>query len=253
MLRAKYRSVLFRLLIVMTLAACGQESQPPEPTRQPPVATAVPTTCPTATADILALTVVLRVEIDGLDSVGLGHGTLVNGRYIITHGHIEGLKPGLGNTGRIAIARTDGTAILAPTPLDRLNIAVFGPETWLIDLGVDLSTVMALSSLPLDQIGADGIFRGQTVTQVTFDGQTTRVDCVRVRAVRFEEGIAVLKLDSRLLPGASGGGVFLNGRLVGINWKDVTIYKDGTIDDAFSLAALVTTGHVNALTTMTGH
>ncbi len=81
---------------------------------------------------------------------------------------------------------------------------------------------------------------GADVAQVNWDGGRARIDWVPVRESRTEDGVSILVLPNELLRGASGGGIFYNGRHVANNWSTSRVEGavTGSVIDSYSVAAV---------------
>jgi hypothetical protein len=200
---------------------------------------------------ILASTV--RVEFHG-PSGGIGHATVVGGRYLITHNHYPITAAALNNGGEglvtaITVLKANGDTILLKASLAYFKVVIEEPEMLVLDFqlhsGVGFFDSLGVPSAEI----ADGGFalpqQGSVVAQVNWDYSTARVDWARVTAIHDEAGVPALELDNFVEQGASGGGVFYNGVHVGNNWSRVTDrLASGEVVRQYSVAALNTTSAV---------
>ena len=130
---------------------------------------------------ILASTV--RVEFHG-PAGGIGHGTIVGGRYLITHNHYPVAAAALNNGGEgvvtaVSILKASGGIILLKAPLSYFKVVREEPEMLLLDFQA-YSGVRFFGSLGVPSIEwRDGEtllpMPGNEVGQVNWDGFTARV------------------------------------------------------------------------------
>jgi hypothetical protein len=207
--------------------------------------------CRQMEADILAVTARLELKISAPDGQGgytledssVGHGTIIEGRYLLTHNHfglsLEDAQDSRRRT--VTLYRPDGEAIITDAPFSSFEVVSAGPETLLFDFG-DFGGVglFAALGLPSAQVESGAALQsGMEVAQVDWDGRTAHVDWVRVRAVTDVEGSRTLVLDNFVERGASGGGVFYEGDHVANNWNRQTeLTAGGEVLDQYTLAAV---------------
>jgi hypothetical protein len=81
------------------------------------------------------------------------------------------------------------------------------------------------------------------VAQINWDKNTAYVQWTIVESVDQKDETAVMKLNSCLVPGSSGGGVFVNGVHIANNWSRSVGCGDSPSNEIqpYSLAALNTT------------
>ena len=106
-----------------------------------------------------------------------------------------------------------------------------------------------MPSAKFDNRVATEIAVGMEVAQINWDGETTYVDWVIVKAVEQENGVQMIVLDNFVVQGASGGGVFLDGYHVGNNWfRGTETTADGQVLAQYTVAAMNEVGNddVNA-------
>lgn len=268
MKRSLATTLLFGLLTLAALpmAACAPTptahagEQPVNAVATPLITDAPPTpscasptpdmasTCDETARRILASTV--RIEFHG-PAGGIGHGTIVGGRYLITHNHYPVTAAALNNGGEgvvtaVSVLKANGDIILLKAPLSYFKVVREEPEMLLLDfqaynglgffdsLGVPSVEWSALRPAP-----------GTEVAQVNWDGTTAHVDWVRVTTVHLDRGAATIELDSFVEQGASGGGVFHNGVHIANNWtRQTDRLESGAVVRRYSMAAL---NPVNAL------
>lgn len=180
------------------------------------------------------------------DSVG--HGTVMGGRYLVTHNHIEiplSIRSRAGDqesSGTITFFNTSGakvyTASLAEFELVReeTEALVFAAKD------ASLFGKLGFSSASFKDYGSVELKPGMTVAQIDWDGETTRVDWTTVREVTLDDGVARLVLDDGAMRGASGGGIFYQGNHVANNWRlEERVGANGDVLDAVTTVALNTT------------
>ncbi len=81
---------------------------------------------------------------------------------------------------------------------------------------------------------------GKTVAQVNWDEQQAFVQWSSIKAVTTAEGTNVVTVEECLVPGSSGGGVFVDGIHIGNNWfrSQGCIEHNSDISTLYSTAAL---------------
>ncbi len=208
--------------------------------------------CEEMEAAILAVTVRLELRIYAPDSLGeyqledssVGHGTIIEGRYLLTHNHFGlSLEDAADNRQRtVTLYRHDGEVILQNAPFSAFEVTAAGPETLLFDFGsfgeLGLFAALGLPSATVEPERAQELQPGVEVAQIDWDGRTAHVDWVRVLAVDEEAGTQTLVLDNFVERGASGGGVFYEGDHVANNWtRQTEMTAGGEVLRQFSTAA----------------
>lgn len=175
----------------------------------------------------------------------LGHATLMGERYLVTHNHFNvplSIRPQAGDPeayGKVFLFNTTGEKVYEG-PLSDFVLVKEDVETLVFaykedglfeKLGFAPAKFVDWSSQPLEP--------GMEVAQVDWDGITTRVDWVTVQEVNLDNGTPRLVLADGVLPGASGGGIFLQGAHVANNWQlNETVGFDGSVVEAISTVAL---------------
>ena len=157
-----------------------------------------------------------------------GHATVVGGQYLITHNHHDKtifrlLTEGDPNNQLIInIFDSQGKLLLA-VPANTVGLTVVGNETVMLDFGtradVGLFTSLGLTSAEYLVPETNGPQPGQEVAQVDWDGKTAHVNWVTIETVTTQSDTAIFKLSGCILLGASGGGLFWQGKLIGNNWS----------------------------------
>lgn len=186
--------------------------------------------------------------IDG----GSSHGTIMDGRYLVTHNHFGELFVALRNQGipgeyiRLSIYKADGELILSNIPM--MDLAVIGEDSQTIVLafedagglgffearGYPSAEFKSWQSLPLQP--------GTEVAQIDWDGITSYVKWTTIDNIRTEDDIPQIELRSYVKQGSSGGGIFWNGVHIANNWFRAREQNKVTGDvlDEYSMAALNT-------------
>ncbi len=201
---------------------------------------------------ILASTVRLELTTTKQDGRGnellTGHGTVLAGRYVLTHNHY-GLTPEEFGDGRLlslSIYRADGGMAVKDMLPTSFSVTVLAAETLLLDFGDfsgrGLFDVVGLASAEFTAGDVVSLQLGNEVAQIDWDGVRAHVVWARVTAVNTENGAPYVELDSFVEQGASGGGVFYNGIHIANNWLRNTDFRadTGKILRRHSLAALNT-------------
>lgn len=176
---------------------------------------------------------------------GASHATVVAGRYLLTHDHF-GLDPANLRAWRdltMTVYRSDGQVVLQDVPYGAFAVIVVSPGVLLFDFrergDAGLFEVLGLPSAPIDLQQTAEVQPGDIVAQVNWDGHSARVDWVRIKEIRDENGIPSLILDNFVEPGASGGGVFHDGYLLANNWfRRTERTLDGDLLQQYTAAAL---------------
>ena len=251
-----------------TAASLAQSNQPQfsQPLPMPPVqgVTDRPR-CAAATAanerecariarQILASTV--RYVISGLDSTGqeqllnkVGHGTVVDGRYLVVHNHFSVdltlfADERYAEMATISMYTGIGDLFVWEAKPPMFKVSAADRETLLLDFGTDSTGEGFFESRGLQSASSANWQQslpraGQEVAQVTWDYPRTSVNWVLVKEVMTLDGVPRLILSSQLLPGASGGGVFWNGDHIAVNWQTSRILsEENEVLEQFSTVAL---------------
>lgn len=189
---------------------------------------------------------------------GNGHGTVKNGRYLITHNHFDVPLPASGDAssgdassgdapsitfGTVTVYAANGERLALQAQPASLSVVRGREETLELDFGlvgdVGFFEAAGLTSADFKSWQAVPLQAGTEVAQVNWDGRATRVDWVTIKAVLTSDSVPRLVLSRGLTPGASGGGVFWNGYHVANNWAMVeTVAADGGVASQRSIAAL---------------
>jgi hypothetical protein len=200
--------------------------------------------CKVLTDRILASTV--RVEFHGPNG-GIGHGTVLGGRYLVTHNHypfsVDALASGADSgVTAVSIYKANGEIILLKAPLTYFSVVVVEPELLVLDFQ-EYSGTGFFDSLNVPSAEAkaydDQLLPGMEVAQIDWDGQIADVDWVLVTAV-YSDGVTQrLELNNFVQQGASGGGIFYNGYHIANNWSRSTdrLATTGEIVRQYTVAA----------------
>lgn len=207
-------------------------------------------------ARILSSTVRFQVNYWGVksDESGymiestIGHGTVKDGRYLVTHNHFSepfSKNPDVNAQDIYAQVRlySAGGIELAELSGKEVTIVLQDEETLILDFkernGVGLFEALGLSSADFTAPGSLTLEPGTKVAQIDWDGTASRVDWTTVQAATNKNGVSRLVISDGLMPGASGGGVFINGYHLANNWTTVEeIDNTGAIVNQYSTAAI---------------
>ncbi|KAA3658173.1 MAG: hypothetical protein DWQ04_25940 [Chloroflexi bacterium] len=176
---------------------------------------------------------------------GVGHGTVKDGRYLVTHNHYGIPLADVDNAEliQVTVKNWRGEMVLQDMPLTAVTVVAVDAETLILDFGqygeTGLFEMMGVPSAEFQSHDSLSLQVGMEVAQVDWDGETAHVDWVLVESVDSENGVPQLKLANGLTEGASGGGVFWNGVHVANNWTSNSSYNQQTGDllNQFSVAA----------------
>lgn len=189
-------------------------------------------------------------QLDGFVS----HGTIKDGRYLVTHNHFG---PALerrrlaGQTATVTVYTASGEALLRDFPFEAVEIAYTDGGTMVLDFGAyGKQGVFAIIGLPSAEFEAWyrlPLQPGTEVAQIDWNGTVTHVDWTYVEAIDIEGETPTLQLPNFVRPGASGGGIFWQGRHVGNNWYRATeLNGQAEVTRRYSRAALNPT-HIGGL------
>jgi|CXWJ01.1.fsa_nt_gi hypothetical protein len=235
------------------LVALQPQATTPESCAQP--APELAAVCASTAQHILAATarLELRTYEEGWDGRAgapveriIGHGTVRDGRYVITHSHYH-LAPGDYGNGRlidVSVYRADGSLALNKLPANAIVVTIVNPETLMFDFGTygsqGLLSMAGFASAEFGTLAANTLRPGMEVAQVDWDGQQAWVEWVPVMVVELDGDTPHLVLDHYIAQGASGGGVFFRGIHVATNWLQNTAQMtSGEVIRQYSIAALV--------------
>lgn len=180
----------------------------------------------------------------------VGHGTVMNGRYLVVHNHfhldVNAFGGAFAEDIFIDLYRADSQTLVQNLHPPVFRVVREEPETMLWDFGSGESGEGFFESLGV----ASASFKGQDqvhpkpgseVAQVVWDGQSTGVEWVMIEEVNLDGEQPTIMLGNPLHSGASGGGVFLDGHHIANNWMRMRfIDANDQITKETSLAALNT-------------
>ncbi|MGB3713314.1 MAG: hypothetical protein WA996_02680 [Candidatus Promineifilaceae bacterium] len=177
---------------------------------------------------------------------GLGHGTVKDGRYLVVHNHFGvDLASFVSGSPDAVITMYNGIGDLfmwKSSP--HFTVAVEEPESLVLDFGQSGDGKGFFERLGVPSALFDGWQEaapraGQIVAQVVWDGRRSDVAWTSINNVILDEGTPRLVLANPLIPGASGGGVFLEGSHIAVNWeRGKHLDQTGAVMERFSTAAL---------------
>jgi hypothetical protein len=179
----------------------------------------------------------------------VGHATVKDGSYLVTHNHTEiplSIRQRSGDPDvytKIFLTNAAGD-LLHEGPLTDFSIIVADTETlvfahkeagFLTSLGFTSATFRSWETVPLSA--------GMEVAQIDWDGERASVKWVPIEEITVNRGVPQIKLASGVMAGASGGGIFWQGEHIANNWR-VKITLDGmdNVIDQTTTAALNSQG-----------
>lgn len=174
-----------------------------------------------STVRIYIETWVVNPDESGYDvDTAVSHATLKDGRFLVTHNHFSTPLTGDNqlNYTTVTLANSRGEALFKAS-LSDFELVWQDPETLVIaykddslfeSLGFVSAEFADWSSVPLES--------GIEVAQVDWDGTTTRVDWTTVQEINVDDGVPRLVLADSIMLGASGGGIFWQGKHIANNW-----------------------------------
>lgn len=181
-----------------------------------------------ATVRFLMVTPLMYVEGSGMRILnGSGHGTVKDGRYLVTHNHLETAFFSLLQQGdpenliTIYLFNASGELILQE-PGQIATVALIERQTVVLDFGEgNGGGYFAAHGFPSATFAANNfdLQPGMEVAQVDWDGVSSHVNWVTVEEVTTVSYVPIAKLAGCVQKGASGGGVFWRGRHIGNNWS----------------------------------
>ncbi|MDX1418294.1 MAG: hypothetical protein R3293_29105 [Candidatus Promineifilaceae bacterium] len=173
----------------------------------------------------------------------IGHATLRDGRFLVTHNHYALLDKGTAPAGMsVALFNSRGT-LLFSAPFTDFQVTQEGAETLVFELKPDhwqrQLAASGIISAPFAGWQELDLQPGMEVGQIDWDGATSRVDWATVEAVNTQDGVPRVTLNEWVTQGGSGGGVFWNGTHIGNNWQAAEhLDGAGTVVGFTSVAAL---------------
>lgn len=208
-----------------------------------------------STVRLLLYTPLMQVEGSGYRVVNsMGHATVMNGRYLITHNHYEEIILSMlldgdpDNLITINIFNTEGE-IISQVPGQMLKVLLVEHETVVFDLGendgVGYLTALGLPSARM--LEQPLLSAGMEVAQIDWDGNASHVDWVRIDAINTQADTPIINVSNCVLNGASGGGVYWQGQHIGNNWSRTDNCSTGVV----SGEEIVSTVAINLQTAIT--
>jgi len=213
-------------------------------------------TCDLIEANILNTTVRFQInswivkpdESGYLIDRSIGHGTVKDGRYLVTHNHFGepfSENPEINREtiyGQIEIFDTNGTKV-GQLPVNDVSIVLQDEETLVLDFqevdGAGFFETMGFSSAGYMDWHTLPLATNAEVAQVDWDGKLTRVDWTTIQEINTGRPVAELVMFDELQVGASGGGVFFGTFHIGNNWTTVEeLDPKGAVVGRYSTAAL---------------
>jgi hypothetical protein len=202
---------------------------------------------------ILASTVRLVIQnwvVDANESgytvdVSVAHATVMSGSRLVTHNHFSLPLSILNPDGKIqaygSVKLLDASGRqLFQAPLSEFALAwedeatlvfAYQDEDQFEALGLRPAEFVDWTSLPLKP--------GMEVAQVDWDGSTTRVDWTVVHEAKLDGGVPLLVLEDGVMLGASGGGIFWEGKHIANNWLLRQVFNaSGNVVDTMTTVAL---------------
>lgn len=185
----------------------------------------------------------VRQPVDFTGSVS--HGTVMDGRYLVTHNHfgfdIAILSPG-NNQGiaGFSLYRGSGERIVRDAPVDTFTAVRQDAQTLLLDFGPDYFTNLDVPSAGFLSAEDVQVPVGAEVAQLDWDGERSYIVWTNVIRIATEDGAPYLMMNHYGVQGASGGGVFWQGQHVANMWAHGRIIDPdtGAFVRAYSMAAL---------------
>lgn len=239
--------------VLANVVACSSSPAAPPVATQAPESPSCADPAPEMAANCAALAdrvlaSTVRLEFHG-SSGGIGHATVIGGRYLVTHNHYpvsgEALsRGGDGLISAVSVLKANGDVILLKAPLAYFSAVLITPETLVLDFheysGVGFFDSLGVASAEPGRIADLNLQPGSEVAQIDWDLTTTRVIWARITAVYVTDGAPCVELDSYVEKGASGGGVFYKGIHIANNQSRNTdrIAATGEVVRQYSVAAL---------------
>lgn len=175
----------------------------------------------------------------------MGHGTVMAGRYLVTHNHFDVPlsllnRPGDQDSSSALFLYDSQGELLHRGPFADFRLAYRDTETLVfVHEEADFFTRLGVSSASFSTWTRLALEPGTEVAQVDWDSVVARVDWVNIEEAYLQDGTPRLVLDDGVLPGASGGGIFYEGVHIANNWRfSEQIDGSGSIVDVVTEAAL---------------
>lgn len=182
-----------------------------------------------ATLRIEIRTWIVYVEGEGYMSyAGDGHGTVMGGRYLVTHNHFQlPLLELLADQSKseqatVTLYTSDGQE-LWQGPLTAMDVAFEDSESLLLEFqdknGRGLFEALGIPSAGFVVSSQTSIRPGTEVAQINWDEERAYVQWTNVENIAEEGNTPVIRLSDCLVPGSSGGGIFWDGEHIANNWS----------------------------------
>ena len=159
---------------------------------------------------------------------GSGHATVMGGRHLVTHNHIDEALFSLLLDGdpddliTVIIFESNGKVLLEVSA-QTISVLVVDREASVFDFGekdgLGLFDSLGQPSAQFIAQPFDSLQPGVEVAQIDWDGQTTHIDWVTIETITTISETPVITLANCIRHGASGGGLFWNGYHIGNNWS----------------------------------
>lgn len=183
---------------------------------------------------------------------GDGHGTVIDGRHLVTHNHFQVPLQDLladnknSELATVTLYEADGQQ-LWQGPLTAMEVAFEDSETLLLKFqdenGRGLFETIGIPSANFDVMPQTSVQLGVEVAQINWDNSRAYVQWTNVEAITNEGDTPVIRLSDCLVPGSSGGGIFVDGILIANNWSKVD-GCDGSTNDGMPFQS---TGALNSV------
>lgn len=195
----------------------------------------------------------MYVEDQGYVSYsGDGHGTVIDGRHLVTHNHFQvpflDLMAGdeNGELATVTLYKANGQQ-LWQGPLTAMDVAFEDWETSLFEFqdedGRGLFEALGIPSAEFEVLPQNSVQFGTEVAQINWDNRQAYVQWTKVEAIAKEGDTPVIRLSDCLVPGSSGGGIFVDGVHIANNWSKVD-GCDGSANDDMQFQS---TGALNSI------
>jgi hypothetical protein len=204
---------------------------------------------------ILAATVRIKWHVEVKDNTGdgtaqtyggVGHATIKDGRYLVTHNHFgEAMAmlhdPSKGGSTRFSIYKANGETLFHfRAPMTAFTVTPVGEETLVFDFGESrLFDLWGMASADFKAWPSLSLKPGTEVARVNWNRKTAYVEWTTIEAVIIEDGTPRVTLANSIEVGSSGGGIFWNGYHIANNWYRSTVVNNHTCQvQPYSVAAL---------------
>lgn len=171
---------------------------------------------------------------------GDGHGTVIDGRHLVTHNHFQAPLLDLmaddenSELATVTLYMADGQQ-LWQGPLTAMDVAFEDSETLLFEFqdknGRGLFETLGVPSAEFEVLPQNSVQLGTEVAQINWDNRQAHVQWTKVEAITKEGDTLVIRLSDCLVPGSSGGGIFMDGVHIANNWSKVNGCDDSANDD----------------------